>query len=171
MYKRQNIWKAAQDNSNQTPSGGNSANWTDLGTTADQWFQWDEADISAHQGPIINDTLGRLYWTGEDYPRISNYPIAIQSTTGPYPASSNGSYRLGVPAPDSSQTPTVSKIVATTWASAQSYDQHKLVKREQGDITTVYRAKSTHTSAVNNEPPNLGLSSARITFAPFFAAE
>ena len=26
------------------------------------------------------------------------------------------------------------------------------------------------TSSVNSEPPNLGLSSARITFAPFFAA-
>jgi len=149
-----NIWKAAQGNNNQTPAGSNSANWTDLGTTADQWFQWDEANISAHQGPIINDTLGRLYWTGEDYPRISNYPIAIQSTTGPYPASSNGSYRLGVPAPASSQTPTVSKIVATTWVGAQSYAQHKLVKREQNDITNVYRAKSSHTSAAANEPPN-----------------
>lgn len=147
-----NIWKAVQGNSNQTPSGANSANWVDLGTTADQWFQWDEANIDAHQGPIVNDTLGRLYWTGEDYPRISNYPIAIQDATGPYPEASNGSYRLGVPAPASA--PTLSKIAPTTWDTGQNYTQHKLVKRLQNEVTTVYRAKSSHTSASANEPPN-----------------
>ena len=57
------------------------------------WLQWDDDDVFAVEGPIPADTLDRLYWTGEDYPRIGTATIIAGSS---YP---QASYRLGVPAP------------------------------------------------------------------------
>jgi len=58
------------------------------------WFQWDDANVSVVEGPIPDDTQGRLYWSGEDYPRVGTATSMISGST--YPAVS---YRLGVPAP------------------------------------------------------------------------
>ena len=60
------------------------------------WLQWDEDGISAVEGPIPGDTLNRLYFTGDDYPRLGS-----QATLP------NNTWRLGVPAP--SGTPVVTK--------------------------------------------------------------
>jgi hypothetical protein len=62
--------------------------------SSNNWFQWDDANVSVVEGPIPDDTAGRLYWTGEDYPRVGIAASMISGTT--YPAVS---YRLGVPAP------------------------------------------------------------------------
>ena len=59
------------------------------------WLQWDEDDVFVVEGPIPADTLGRLYWTGQDYPRIGTAQTIVSGSSG-YPANS---YRLGVPAP------------------------------------------------------------------------
>src|SRR6056300_1167198 len=33
------------------------------------WLQWNE-DVDVVKGPVPNDSYNRLYWTGEDYPRV-----------------------------------------------------------------------------------------------------
>ena len=62
--------------------------------SSNNWFQWDDANVSVVEGPIPDDTQGRLYWSGEDYPRVGTATSMISG--GTYPAVS---YRLGVPAP------------------------------------------------------------------------
>ena len=65
------------------------------------WLQWDD-DVDVVKGPVPNDLYDRLYWTGEDYPRVGTGTSMISGSV--YPAAS---YRLGIPAP--SAAPTVSK--------------------------------------------------------------
>ena len=62
------------------------------------WLQWDE-DVDVVKGPVPNDSFDRLYWTGQDYPRVGTGASMI---SGPvYPA---GSFRLGIPAPAAAPT-------------------------------------------------------------------
>ncbi len=67
------------------------------------WLEWSEDGVSVVPGPIPGDTLDRLYFTGDDYPRIGTVATLVSGSSG-YPVNS---YRLGVPAP--SGTPTVVK--------------------------------------------------------------
>lgn len=63
---------------------------------ADQyWFHWTQ-DVDVIRGPIAGDTSERTYFTGTDYPRVTNNSIAVQGGGTDYP---NNSYRLGIPAP------------------------------------------------------------------------
>lgn len=66
------------------------------------WLEWNE-DVDVVPGPIPNDTNERLYWTGQDYPRMGTVSTIVSGSSG-YPATS---YRLGVPAP--ANAPSVSK--------------------------------------------------------------
>ena len=66
------------------------------------WLQWNEDDVSVVEGPIPADTLDRLYWTGQDYPRIGVASTIISGSSYP-----QASFRLGVPAP--ANAPTTSK--------------------------------------------------------------
>lgn len=59
------------------------------------WLEWNEDGVKAVPGPIPGDTLARLYFTGDDYPRMGTAAAIVAGSTG-YPANS---YRLGVPAP------------------------------------------------------------------------
>ena len=59
------------------------------------WLQWNDDDVFVVEGPIPADTLDRLYWVGEDYPRIGTATTIVSGSSG-YPANS---FRLGVPAP------------------------------------------------------------------------
>ncbi len=67
------------------------------------WLEWDAEGVVAVEGPIPGDTLDRLYFSGDDYPRIGTVQTLIQGSSG-FPVNS---YRLGVPAP--SGTCTVAK--------------------------------------------------------------
>ena len=67
------------------------------------WLEWSEDGVSVVPGPIPGDTLDRLYFTGDDYPRIGTVATLVSGSSG-YPVNS---YRLGVPA--QSGTPTVVK--------------------------------------------------------------
>ena len=71
----------------------------EYGSSSSVWLQWNE-DVSVVPGPIPGDTSDRLYFTGDDYPRIGWASTIVSGSS--YPANS---YRLGVPAP--SNTPTV----------------------------------------------------------------
>lgn len=77
------------------------------------WLQWDD-DVDVVKGPVPNDSYDRLYWTGEDYPRVGTGTSMISGSV--YPAAS---YRLGIPAP--STAPTVSKT-GTADATQTPYD-------------------------------------------------
>ena len=66
------------------------------------WLQWNEDDVSVVEGPIPADTLDRLYWTGQDYPRIGVASTIISGSSYP-----QACFRLGVPAP--ANAPTTSK--------------------------------------------------------------
>lgn len=59
------------------------------------WLEWDQDGVKAVPGPIPGDTLARLYWTGQNYPRMGTVSTIVAGGSG-YPANS---YRLGVPAP------------------------------------------------------------------------
>ena len=67
------------------------------------WLEWSEDGVDVVSGPIPNDTNERLYFTGDDYPRVGTAASMIAGSSG-YPAVS---YRLGVPAP--SAAPSVAK--------------------------------------------------------------
>lgn len=64
------------------------------------WLEWDEDGVKAVPGPIPGDTLARLYYTGDDYPRYGTVGTIVAGNAG-YPANS---YRLGVPAPATAPT-------------------------------------------------------------------
>ena len=74
------------------------------------WLEWDEDNVSVVPGPIPGDTTDRLYFTGDDYPRVGTYTTLVSGTLG-YPVNS---YRLGVPAPTSAPTTTKSGTVDET---------------------------------------------------------
>lgn len=61
------------------------------------WFTWVK-DVDAIRSPVANDAYGRIYYTGDDYPKVTSADVAT-SGSGPYPATS---YRLGVPTPANS---------------------------------------------------------------------
>lgn len=63
------------------------------------WFSWLN-DVDAIRSPVANDAYGRIYYTGDDYPKVTSGDVAT-SGSGPYPATA---YRLGVPAPVSAPT-------------------------------------------------------------------
>lgn len=64
------------------------------------WLEWADDDVSVVEGPIADDAYDRIYWTGEDYPRVGTPASMISGSSG-YPAAS---YRLGVPAPSAAPT-------------------------------------------------------------------
>ena len=67
------------------------------------WLEWSEDGVSVVPGPIPGDSTDRLYFTGDDYPRVGYVSSLVQGSSG-YPVNS---YRLGVPAPSGAPTTTV----------------------------------------------------------------
>lgn len=62
------------------------------------WFSWGAAyDIDAVRSPIANDAYARVYWTGQDAPKMGSI-AQLTAGAGPYPSAW---YQLGVPAPES----------------------------------------------------------------------
>ena len=65
----------------------------DYGTSNSVWLQWNE-EVEVVPGPIPGDITDRLYWTGQNYPRIGWAATIVSGSSYP-----QNSYRLGVPAP------------------------------------------------------------------------
>ena len=74
------------------------------------WLEWSEDNVSVVPGPIPGDTTDRLYFTGDDYPRVGAVSTLVSGSSG-YPVNS---YRLGVPAPSNAPTTTKSGTATTT---------------------------------------------------------
>lgn len=64
------------------------------------WLEWSEDGVSVVPGPIPGDTTDRLYFTGDDYPRMGTVSTLVSGSSG-YPVNS---FRLGVPAPSGAPT-------------------------------------------------------------------
>lgn len=80
---------------------------------ADQfWFHWLE-DVNIVQAPVALDAYGRVYWTGEGYPRVGGSDVV---TSGGGTAFPSASYRMGVPAPESAPSAIVSGTPSDTLA-------------------------------------------------------
>jgi len=67
------------------------------------WLEWSQDGVSVVPGPIPGDTTDRLYFTGQNYPRMGTVYTLVSGSNG-YPANS---YRLGVPAPGSAPGVTI----------------------------------------------------------------
>ena len=80
----------------------------EYGSSSSVWLQWAE-EVDVVPGPIPGDTTDRLYFTGDDYPRIGWSSTIVSGAS--YPANS---YRLGVPAPSSAPTVSIAGAVDTT---------------------------------------------------------
>lgn len=85
----------------------NHSDVTTLGTSTKQsiyyynhtnWLQWEE-QVDVAKGPVPNDAFDRLYWTGEDYPRVGTSASMISGSVYP-----NASFKLGIPAPAAAPT-------------------------------------------------------------------
>jgi hypothetical protein len=61
---------------------------------ANYWFTW-TTDVDIVRAPLDNDTTERTYYTGDGYPKVTNYSRGLTGGTS-YPINS---YRLGVPPP------------------------------------------------------------------------
>lgn len=82
------------------------------------WLHWLE-EVDVVRGPIAGDTTGRLYWTGEGAPKVSNASLITSGGGTGYP---NVSYTLGIPAP--SAMPSAAVVGASqdpTQAESRSY--------------------------------------------------
>jgi len=71
----------------------------DVGNDGDGfWFSWgNQYDVDVVRSPIANDAYARVYWTGQDAPKMGSL-AQVTTGTGPYPSAW---YELGVPAPAS----------------------------------------------------------------------
>ena len=65
--------------------------WRYTPESTDYWLQWNE-DVDVVYGPLPKDAYDRVYFTGQDYPRVGSEASMISGAT--YPAAS---YKLGVP--------------------------------------------------------------------------
>lgn len=74
------------------------------GSSSSVWLQWNE-EVDVVPGPIPGDTTDRLYFTGDDYPRIGTSTTIVSGSS--YPANS---FRLGVPYPSQTPSATVSAV-------------------------------------------------------------
>jgi len=88
---------------------------------SETWLEWDE-DVDVVPGPVAGNTQDRLYWTGEGgssgFPRMSIDSL-ITSGSAPYPTTS---YRLGIPAPTSSETPSSIITASSVQGNAITFD-------------------------------------------------
>ena len=66
--------------------------WRYTPEATDYWLQWNE-DVDVVYGPLPKDAYDRIYFTGQDYPRVGSEASMISGAT--YPAAS---FKLGVPA-------------------------------------------------------------------------
>jgi hypothetical protein len=67
--------------------------WRYTPESTDYWLQWNE-NVDAVDGPLPKDSFDRVYFTGQDFPRVGSEASMISGST--YPAVS---YRLGVKEP------------------------------------------------------------------------
>jgi len=61
-------------------------------------------DVDVAHGPVVNDVYNRIYWTGDGVPKVANSQMFAAGGGTNYP---NASFPIGVPAPTTAPTITV----------------------------------------------------------------
>ena len=144
-------WK--DNNSKSTTFSGSTKTIFKYNST--HWFS-STSDVDYLRSPIAEDAHGRVYWTGETYPKMANATTAV-SGSGTYPG---GSYRLGLlrpgkPSPAISGTATTgaeeqSIAYVVTWVS--TYGEESM----PSDVTTsdivTYSSGQTRTVTFPSQP-------------------
>jgi hypothetical protein len=97
------------------------------GSLVEHWLAW-PSDVNVVQSPLANDSLGRIYFSSEDFePRMSTYDLAISGSTYP-----NAWYCLGVPAPASAAVLSATGGTTPTEARAYTYTFVNALGEESG---------------------------------------
>lgn len=73
------------------------------GLANNQWFHW-SADVDVVRGPIAGDVTERTYYSGDGNPKVTRNADALSGSSTNYPVVS---YLLGVPAPSSASSASV----------------------------------------------------------------
>lgn len=110
----------------------------EYGSSSSVWLQWPE-EVDVVPGPIPGDTTDRLYFTGDDYPRIGWSTTIVGGASYP-----DNSFRLGVPAPSSAPTVVITGTI--TDGTNSTVDMTALTPN---DISYVY----TYVTADGREGP------------------
>ena len=88
------------------------------------WLHWlEDVDIATAQ--VLNDTTQRIYYTGQNEPRATNYGLATSGGGQSYP---NAYYTLGLPTPLTAITAAAVSFVAVATASRT---------RDSGNVATI----------------------------------
>lgn len=110
---------AAQDAMNCKFGGGGLQAWKDVAVVdtpskagtkltifpyLTKWLHW-ITDVNVCKSPVVGDTYSRIYWTGDGYPKMTGSDVAVSGPGTDYPTTS---YLLGLPAPASPITVTLS---------------------------------------------------------------
>jgi len=117
-------------------------------STSPMWVEWDEDGVKAVEGPIPGDADDRLYWTGEDYPRMGTY-------TGLSNWANRADYRLGIPAPQAAPSITIIGTLDASVTAEETAWVYTFVSEfgEEGppsEASTIYEfTPSTQTATVN----------------------
>ena len=77
------------------------------------YLEFDET-VSVTKSPVDSDKYNRIYWTGQDYPRMAGTPVISTAQQGDATVaavnwagtSTDNSFRLGIPAPQRALIPT-----------------------------------------------------------------
>jgi hypothetical protein len=84
-----------------------------------RWLTWDK-DVNVVRSPVADDTDNRIYYTGDNGPKKTNWDLATGAGIGtaPFP---NASLNLGVPAPAAAPTLSASGGSGSTETRAYVY--------------------------------------------------
>ena len=77
------------------------------------WFHW-AADVDVCRGQIPSDASEWTFYTGDSYPKATYNALALAGTSEAYPVTSR---RLGLPAPTTALTATVTDLALTAGAA------------------------------------------------------
>jgi len=118
------------------------------------WLTW-TTDVDVVRAPLDNDTTERTYFTGDSYPKVTNYTRALTGGTA-YPINA---YRLGVPPPSisgvtltRSGTASSSTAIPTTVAYVITYVSSQGEESAPSNPTDVYDFTFGQTITLNNLP-------------------
>ncbi len=123
------------------------------------------AVVDVAKSPVLQDTLGRFYMTGDGEPHMSTYADAIQGAYYP-----NTSYVLGVFAPTSAATIAVVGGVGSNESRAYVYTFKTRYGEESGPSpATLFTGKtdgSWNLTGMTAKPPNSGYVTAAVKDTP-----
>lgn len=88
--------------SNDTGSSASADAYTLYRYSSSRWVRWD-LQVSAQRSPSEDLSYGRLYWTGNGYPKVTDNSL-VGSSGAP-----SQSRRIGLPVPNSFNAPTTSQ--------------------------------------------------------------